>query len=119
MRESWYQKEIDEMIVEIAGITDISNLKDYLGRVLTPREINDMARRNKVRKMLEEGNSYSDISLKLGASTVLISKVSAQIGYGFRRSSSHTKKEKTAKIDPGKYLRRKVKYKGVNTGLSR
>jgi TrpR-related protein YerC/YecD len=116
MREYWYEKEIKGMVSEVSKITDCLEMERYLGKILTPREINDMARRLKISKMLEEGKSYSEISNAIGASPTLISKVSAQIGFGFRRSAKVPDKKKE-KVDPSKYLGRKIKYKGVDTGL--
>jgi TrpR-related protein YerC/YecD len=89
----WCEKEIVEAIEAIADCEDSVEVCGLFDVILTPREINDMARRYKIIRMLDEGCSYGEITRALGVSTVMISKVSSKIGYGFRRSWPSTAKK--------------------------
>jgi TrpR-related protein YerC/YecD len=104
---SWYQKEVDELLDRILSITNREDLINLFDDILTPREINDCARRMKALEMIREGASYSQIRDKLGLADNTIAKISANVGFGFRRSFSkvgnpkvHNKRKKT-KILPG------------------
>jgi len=111
----WCKKEIDELLSLIASTRNDQEVYFLLDLILTPREINDMARRLKVLKMLEDGKSYSDIVCEIGISRHTISRVSEKIGFGFRRSkSSFGRKQEKQKIR-FKIVRSRVKYKGVQT----
>lgn len=82
----WLEKEIKELLKELAHVGTEAEVATLLGVINTPREINDMAKRLKIRKLLERGESYSSIGAQLGVSPVIISRISNSIGYGFRRS---------------------------------
>ena len=109
-REKWFQEEIDEMIKEVVAADTQEKVIEIFDVALTPREINDMARRIKVLKYLKEGKSYSEIQQLLQVSTGLISKISVHIGFGFRRSSTSTH---NAPIHKPKKKRTVITYKGA------
>lgn len=111
MPNSWLEKEVEELISVIAKATDERQVEDLLDRILTPREINDMARRLRVASMLEDGRSYFEISEKLKMSPNTISKISHKIGYGFRRSSVKNK----ISVTGTKRRRRVIRYKKAPT----
>jgi len=111
----WCQKEIDQMILLISKTKNPEELRAVFELILTPREINDMARRLVALSMLQEGRNYTDISMELGLGPSTISRISSGIGFGFRRCgmSSLTKKE-----PPGleiKIVRSNTKCKGAST----
>lgn len=113
----WCENEIEEMLEQIAEAVSAEEVSQIFERIFTPREINDSARRLAVIKMLEQGESYNSISMKLGVSSGVISKISIGLGYGFRRSDNQA----LVKIKPKERLKLPTlveankKYKGIST----
>lgn len=111
-RDIWFEVEIKELLSDVAELKNTQEVEDLFEVIITPREINDMARRLKISKLLAEGNSYSEISMKLNVSPNIISRVSSGIGYGFRRTNiTHPVKASPKKKQRGK----SIKYKGRDT----
>jgi uncharacterized protein YerC len=81
----WCENEIRELIADVSKANTVAEVEDIFDLVLTPRELNDMAKRHKIKKMLEAGEPYINIETSLKVSPTIISKVSSHIGYGFRR----------------------------------
>jgi Trp operon repressor len=110
----WCEKEINEMVDLVSSCKDSKEVSEVFDIILTPREINDMARRLKILRLLEEGQSYSEIRMRLGVGSDLIGRVANRIGFGFRRVAPGAAKKEmhTEWKDP---LQRKkgVYYKGV------
>lgn len=108
----WREKEIKEMIGFLSARSS-----DEIGAVfdviLTPREINDMAKRFKIRQLLEEGKTYSEIQTEVGVSCDMVSRVSGKIGYGFRRSYSIPRDLKKEQASKKGYRRKSIRYKGA------
>jgi len=105
----WHKDEIQEVIRLLLSCKNNEDIEIFFDRVLTPREINDIARRYKVLKMIDGGKSYADIMQETGMSAVTISRLSMKCGYGFRKSSGI---KKVGKREP--YGQRKtLRYKGV------
>jgi len=104
----WYKDDIEEVVSLLLNFQKKEDIENLFDRILTPREINDIARRYKVLKMIDDGASYSDIITETGMSSVTVSRISAKCGYGFRKSANikSAKKEKP-KSNPG------LKYKGI------
>lgn len=110
----WCEKEIDEMVKLVSLCKDSKEVCEVFDVILTPREINDMARRLKILELLEEGQSYSDIKMSLGVGGDVISRVAGKIGFGFRRvHSTIAKKESQKKWEDPLQRKRDVYYKGV------
>lgn len=109
-REIWHEKEINEMLKVVSEANTIKDVEELFDMILTPREINDMARRYKAIEMLEKGLSYSEIGEALGLSSVIVSRLSNKIGYGFRRSSKIANKRTKAKNG---YVKIAPSYKGM------
>lgn len=107
----WYQKEIKEMINSFAKASTFKEIESLMGVINTPREINDMAKRHKIKTMLEAGKSYTEIIGALEVSPSIISRVSQGVGYGFRRSNSIVAEKPKKKVSPEK--KRYLKYKGI------
>lgn len=100
------------MIAIISSLNSPEETFELFDKILTPREINDMARRMTALEMLDEGRSYSDITMRLGMSSNTISRISAKAGFGFRRCSSKVIDNNTRlpKIEKSK-----IRYKGAPT----
>ena len=105
----WHKTEIEEVIQLLLESKKKEEIENLFDRILTPREINDIARRFKVLKMIDEGASYSDIITETGMSSVTVSRISAKCGYGFQKSSKPIKKPK----NKAPKRKTKLKYKGV------
>jgi len=107
----WYEKEIKEMIQEVTKANSKEKVEELFDRILTPREINDMARRLKILKLLKGGKSYLEIQDTLRVSPSIISRLSAKIGFGFRRVSSKTVPSRSG--GGRKYKKPAIRYKGA------
>lgn len=68
-----------EAILLLKGMDECYN---FFEDICTVSEIKAMAQRLAVAKMLKEGNTYTDISIKTGASTATISRVNRCLNYG-------------------------------------
>lgn len=67
------------------GILSLNNLEEcyaFFDDVCTVNEIQSMAQRFQVAKMLHEGKTYSVIETETGASTATISRVKRSLNYG-------------------------------------
>ncbi len=105
----WHDKEIADvmdLLVECRNRDEVGSIFD---NVLTTREINDIARRYKVLKMISEGSTYADIKIATGMSATAISRLSLKCGFGFEKSAKLTKK----KITTYRKRTRTIRYKGV------
>jgi uncharacterized protein YerC len=89
----WCEKEIKELVLAVSSASTPYAVNSLFEVVLTPRELNDMAKRLKIKKMLEEGSSYQHIETALNVSPAIISRISSHIGYGFRRSYAQVGEE--------------------------
>lgn len=103
----WYEKEIKQMLKEVAKANSVEEVSRLFDRILTSRELNDMGRRLKVLRMLEEGKTYLEIQEAVKVSPSIISRVGNKIGFGFRRSSKNIKKVVVNKKSSSR------KYKGA------
>ncbi len=105
----WHKKEVEDVVSLLVDTRKPEEVELLFDRVLTTREINDIARRYKVLKMLDAGRSYTDIIVETGMSSSAIGRLSAKCGFGFQKSSGLQKPKKTT---PSKRTK-KLKYKGV------
>lgn len=106
----WHKDEVKDVVKLLLSCKTEKEIEDVFDHILTPREINDIARRYKVFQMIDEGKSFTEILHETGMSSVTVSRLSQKCGYGFRKSSKIAKpKRKSAD-----HLRRKtIRYKGV------
>jgi TrpR-related protein YerC/YecD len=109
----WCEKEIQKMIVIISSLNGPKEIFELFDKILTPREINDMARRMTALEMLDEGKSYLDIAMELGMSSNTISRISTKNGFGFRRCSPKVIDDNNIKLP--KIEKSKIRYKGAPT----
>lgn len=107
----WHTEAIRDVVNLLLGCKTKEDVEKVFDKVLTPREINDMARRHKVLTMIETGSTYTDIRKDTGMSSVTISRISMKCGYGFRKSSGLTNKQKAA--SKRETYKRTIRYKGV------
>ena len=73
---------INNLIDTLVSISDREVCSDFLEDLCTITEIKSMAQRLEVAKLLSDGNVYSEIAQKTGASTATISRVKRARDYG-------------------------------------
>jgi TrpR-related protein YerC/YecD len=74
--------EVDDLISAILSLADADEAYALLIDLCTIREIQDMAQRLQVARMLDSGEHYSAIQEATGASATTISRVSKSLHYG-------------------------------------
>lgn len=77
-------KDIKELSKVIAEIKDSGLAEDFLHNILTPKELDDVARRLQIFKLLFAGMPQREIAKKLGVSIGTITHGSREIQYGRR-----------------------------------
>lgn len=113
-RDEWRQKEIEKLLEAVAKTRTEAEVEELFDCILTTREINDMAKRLEIRTMLKEGKSYLEIRDVMRVSPNIVSRVSNQIGYGFRRTNERALRSLSNKPTPTrKYRKPPLKYKGA------
>ena len=75
-------REVDDLISAILSLEDPEEAYALLIDLCTIREIQDMAQRLQVARMLDAGEHYSAIQEATGASATTISRVSKSLHYG-------------------------------------
>lgn len=74
--------EVEELLRAFSSLDDTEDAYAFLQDVCTIREIQDMAQRLHVARMLAAGGHYTDIRAATGASATTISRVSKALNYG-------------------------------------
>jgi len=74
--------EVDELLRALASIKNSDEAYALLQDLCTVREVQDMAQRLRVARMLAAGEHYSAIRQSTGASATTISRVSKALNYG-------------------------------------
>lgn len=74
--------EIDELFEAVLMLEDIEQCYDFFTDICTAREIQSIAQRLHVAKLLKIRKTYSVIEEETGASTATISRVNRSLNYG-------------------------------------
>jgi len=74
--------EVEELLEAFLSLEDADEAFALLQDLCTVREIQDMAQRLQVARMLARGEHYTDIQEATGASATTISRVSRSLNYG-------------------------------------
>lgn len=77
-----HSEEIDKLFEAILSLENTEECYEFFEDICTVRELQDMAQRLTVAKMLREGKSYQEISREKGASAATISRVNKCLLYG-------------------------------------
>lgn len=72
----------DLLFESILTLKDLDECYAFFEDICTVKEIQSIAQRVMVAKMLTEGKVYSDIVAQTGASTATISRVNRSLNYG-------------------------------------
>lgn len=85
---------VERLLGAFASLGDPDDVYAFLQDVCTVREIQEMAQRLEVARMLSAGEHYDRIREATGASTTTISRVSRCLNYGadgYRTVLTHTR----------------------------
>ncbi|MBU9721262.1 MULTISPECIES: YerC/YecD family TrpR-related protein [Bacillaceae] len=75
-------KELDQLFNAILNLRDLEECYQFFDDLCTMNEIQSLAQRLEVARMLMEGYTYQRIEKDTGASTATISRVKRCINYG-------------------------------------
>ncbi len=76
------QKHIEDLYAAILALETRDECEKFLADLCTAIEVDTLAQRFEVAKMLREGHIYADIVTATSASTATISRVNRSINYG-------------------------------------
>ncbi len=74
--------DVEQLLEALLVLEDADEVYALLQDLCTIREVQDMAQRLAVARMLAEGEHYTDIQERTGASATTISRVSKALNYG-------------------------------------
>ncbi|MGJ9382140.1 hypothetical protein CR203_11955 [Salipaludibacillus neizhouensis] len=75
-------KELDQLFKSILSLKDVEECYTFFDDLCTMNEIQSLAQRLEVARMLMDGDTYQRIEKDTGASTATISRVKRCINYG-------------------------------------
>lgn len=75
-------KELDQLFNAILSLQDLEECYRFFDDLCTVNEIQSLAQRLEVARMLREGKTYHTIETETGASTATISRVKRCLNYG-------------------------------------
>lgn len=75
-------KELDQLFHSILSLQDLEECYRFFDDLCTVNEIQSLAQRLEVARMLREGFTYHKIETETGASTATISRVKRCLNYG-------------------------------------
>ncbi|MEC2056916.1 hypothetical protein I6J18_12245 [Peribacillus psychrosaccharolyticus] len=75
-------KDLDQLFTAILSLNDMEECYRFFDDLCTVNEIQSLAQRLEVARMLKEGKTYHKIETETGASTATISRVKRCLNYG-------------------------------------
>jgi TrpR-related protein YerC/YecD len=75
-------KDLDQLFKSVLSLNDLEECYRFFDDLCTVNEIQSLAQRLEVARMLREGFTYSKIETETGASTATISRVKRSLNYG-------------------------------------
>ncbi|MBM7692691.1 TrpR-related protein YerC/YecD [Peribacillus deserti] len=75
-------KELDQLFKSVLSLETLEECYLFFDDLCTVNEIQSLAQRLEVARMLREGNTYHKIETETGASTATISRVKRSLNYG-------------------------------------
>jgi len=75
-------KELDQLFQAVLSLKDLEECYRFFDDLCTINEIQSLAQRLDVARMLSEGNTYHKIETETGASTATISRVKRCLNFG-------------------------------------
>ena len=80
--ERFKTKLTDNLIKAILSLENEKECYKFFDDICTIKEIQDIAQRLEVARLLKEGRAYNDVAKQTGASTATISRVNRCLKYG-------------------------------------
>ena len=77
-----HSRGVTDLTQAIVKIKDLKLAEDFLRNILTPKELDEIALRLQIVKMLKKGIAQREIAKKLGVSIGTISRGSRELQYG-------------------------------------
>jgi TrpR-related protein YerC/YecD len=68
--------ELERLYRAVCSLEDAAEASAFLADILSPKEMDELAQRLEVARMLSGGSSYLDVSAATGASSTTVSRVS-------------------------------------------
>lgn len=75
-------RQLDQLFRSILSLRDLEECYRFFDDLCTVNEIQSLAQRLEVARMLREGHTYHQIETETGASTATISRVKRSLNYG-------------------------------------
>lgn len=75
-------RELDQLFKAVLALEDVEECYRFFDDLCTVNEIQSLAQRLEVARMLREGKTYHKIETETGASTATISRVKRCLNYG-------------------------------------
>ena len=75
-------EKYDELFKAILRLESVEDCRKFFEDVCTIKELEDVAQRLEVARLLSEGKNYQEICQTTGASTATISRVNKCLNYG-------------------------------------
>lgn len=80
--EKFEKKLTDNLFRAVLSLQSVEECYQFFEDVCTIKEIQEIAQRLEVARLLREGKAYNDVAKQTGASTATISRVNKCISYG-------------------------------------
>ena len=80
--KSFHTEDTENLYRAILLLKDEDECRSFFEDICTVKELQDVAQRLQVARMLKDGKSYQEISRETGASTATISRVNKCLVYG-------------------------------------
>ncbi|GAK03660.1 His repressor [Geomicrobium sp. JCM 19037] len=75
-------KELDQLFQAVLSLKDLEECYQFFDDLCTVNEVQSLAQRLEVARMLQSGSTYHKIEVETGASTATISRVKRCLNYG-------------------------------------
>ncbi|MBU8880291.1 hypothetical protein BGM26_15170 [Bacillus sp. FJAT-29790] len=95
-------KDLDQLFKSVLSLKDLEECYRFFDDLCTVNEIQSLAQRLEVARMLREGKTYHKIETETGASTATISRVKRCLNYGndaYEMALERIKEEEIEKIE--------------------
>ena len=82
LNEKIAQEQVDKLAQAMLTLQSVEEARSFFEDILTVGEVQAIAQRLAVARMLRQGTTYQDIAESTGASTATISRVNRALTYG-------------------------------------
>jgi|SRR5581483_3381852 len=81
-RHAWATQEMLELFVAIQSMAALGELEEFMRDLCTLQELETLAHRWQVAKLVNEGYPYLEIAQKTGVSTATVTRVAQWLNHG-------------------------------------